>query len=157
MSGGSPRPLTGRKVLFIALAGFGVILAANLVLAYNAVSTFSGLVVKNSYVASQDFDQIREAQEALGWHMELAHEDGRLSINLTDDQGRPVWPETVQATAGRPTTDREDTAVALAATSTGYTAELPLAPGNWRIEFAAATADGTAYYKHAAIYVRPEK
>ena len=46
---------------------FGVIIAVNLTLAFNAVRTFPGLEVKNSYVASQSFDADRAAQNALGW------------------------------------------------------------------------------------------
>jgi nitrogen fixation protein FixH len=155
MSGESSRPLTGRKVLFIAIAGFGVIIAVNLVLAYKAVTTFSGLVVTNSYVASQDFDSIRDAQDALGWNFEIGQKDGQLFVTLTDDQGVPVWPETVQAVAGRPTTDRDDAPMALVATATGYIADLPAAAGNWLINFSAISADGTAYFKHATIYIRP--
>jgi len=37
------RPLTGRKVLLIILAFFGVIITVNLVLAFNAIRTFPGL------------------------------------------------------------------------------------------------------------------
>ena len=49
------------------VAAFGVIIGVNLVLALSAVRTFPGLEVKNSYVASQTFDERRAAQEALGW------------------------------------------------------------------------------------------
>lgn len=62
------KPLTGRKVLMILLAAFGTILAVNMTLLYNAVKTFPGLEVKNSYVASQTFDDRDIAQRALGWH-----------------------------------------------------------------------------------------
>ena len=62
--------LTGRHVLAIAVASFGVIIGVNVLLAVNAVSTFPGLEVENSYVASQTFDVERKAQEALGWFAE---------------------------------------------------------------------------------------
>ena len=57
-----PRPLTGRKVLLIAVAAFAVILAANLAMLLAATGTFPGLVVKNSYVASQDWTARTDAQ-----------------------------------------------------------------------------------------------
>jgi hypothetical protein len=44
-----------------------VIISVNLLLAFKAVSTFPGLEVKNSYVASQGFNDRKAAQEALGW------------------------------------------------------------------------------------------
>ena len=54
------KELTGRHVLIITLAAFGVIIAVNLVMAFLAVGSFPGLEVKNSYVASQDFDRERD-------------------------------------------------------------------------------------------------
>jgi len=60
------RKLTGRHVLLIFVAAFGVIISVNLVLAYSAVNTFPGLEVRNSYVASQTFNDRKAAQEALG-------------------------------------------------------------------------------------------
>ncbi len=59
--------ITGLKVFLIACAFFGVIIAVNILLAVKAVSTFPGLEVPNSYVASQTFDADRTAQESLGW------------------------------------------------------------------------------------------
>ncbi len=58
-------PITGFKVLMFAVAAFGTIIAVNVFMAYKAVSTFPGLEVANSYVASQTFDADRAAQEAL--------------------------------------------------------------------------------------------
>ena len=55
------RELTGRHVLAITLAAFGVIIAVNMVMAVKAVSTFPGLETPNSYVASQEFDRDRQA------------------------------------------------------------------------------------------------
>ena len=49
-------PLTGRKVLLIAVVAFGVIIGVNVLMAVKAISTFPGLEVQNSYVASQVFD-----------------------------------------------------------------------------------------------------
>ena len=61
------KQLTGRHVLMIFCGAFGIIIGVNLLLAWSAVSTFPGLEVKNSYVASQQFDERKAAQEALGW------------------------------------------------------------------------------------------
>ena len=61
------REITGRHVLLGMVGAFGVIITVNVVMAWQAVSTFPGLEVKNSYVASQTFDAERKAQLALGW------------------------------------------------------------------------------------------
>ncbi len=55
------REIKGRHVLFGFVGAFGVIIGANLTLAFNAVSTFPGLEVKNSYEASQVFDRNKKA------------------------------------------------------------------------------------------------
>jgi nitrogen fixation protein FixH len=62
--------ITQIKGWHVALAfglAFGLIIAVNLTLAFNAIRTFPGLEVKNSYVASQSFDRDRQAQTALDW------------------------------------------------------------------------------------------
>ena len=84
------RELTGRHVLFIFVGAFGTIIAVNLLLAYSAVSTFPGLEVKNSYVASQEFNERKAAQEALGWTVRATHRGGVLRLAITDSEGQPV-------------------------------------------------------------------
>ena len=59
--------ITGKHVLAITVSAFAVIIGVNVVMAWKAISTFPGLEVKNSYVASQTFDADRAAQQALGW------------------------------------------------------------------------------------------
>jgi nitrogen fixation protein FixH len=51
-----PGELTGRKVAAIFVVFFGVIMAVNFTMASFASSTFGGVVVKNSYVASQKYN-----------------------------------------------------------------------------------------------------
>jgi nitrogen fixation protein FixH len=150
------RPLTGRKVLAIAAVSFGVILSANLILAYQAVNTFSGLVVPNSYIASQEFDARRRAQEALGWTLDLGHEDEQLTVRLTDAGGRLVRPDALEVIVGRPTTSATDMVVEMQPTPEGYAGLVDLAPGNWLVQFRARAGDGTDYTVRHTLFVRPE-
>lgn len=155
MSAGAERgKLTGRKVLAIAVGAFGVIIAVNLVMAYFAVNTFSGLVVRNSYIASQGFDASRDAQEALGWTVTLEHADEALRIAITGADGGTVRPDLVDVTIGRPTTDRDDMELDMQSTPSGYAAPAPLAPGTWRVEITALAADGTPFRQSRSIFVR---
>jgi nitrogen fixation protein FixH len=147
-------PLNGRRVAVISSGLFLLILLPNLVLAVTAVRTFSGLVVPNSYVASQEFDRVKAAQEALGWRIALAHVDDALRLDLADPAGRAVHPPTLTVTVGRPTTTRDDRALAMEPTPTGYAGEAPLAPGNWRVEIAATAEDGTRFHQSRDIFVR---
>jgi nitrogen fixation protein FixH len=68
-------------MLLIMLGFFGLIIGVNLTMAYLAVGSWPGLVVKNSYVASQQFNAtLRDAahQADLGWTGTLEYRDGAL-------------------------------------------------------------------------------
>ena len=84
------REITGRHVLFGMVGAFGVIITVNVIMAWQAVSTFPGLEVKNSYVASQTFDAERRAQEALGWTTAAEVRGGEVVLSIRDAQGLPV-------------------------------------------------------------------
>jgi len=146
--------LTGRRVALISGGLFLLVLAPNVVLTVTAVRTFSGLVVPNSYAASQEFDRARAAQEALGWRTVLGHADGVLRLDLADAAGTTVRPPALTVTVGRPTTTRDDRVLALRPTPGGYAAEAPLAPGSWRVEIVATAPDGTRFHQSRDIYVR---
>lgn len=148
------KPLTGRKVLAIVLAAFGTIISVNLVLAYQAVSTFSGLEVQNSYVASQTFDADREAQLSLGWRVGAEVEDGRLIIAFTDQSGAPVEVASLEAVVGRATHVREDQTPAFSYARGEFVAPVDLAPGNWNIRLVATAPDGTQFRQRVVLYVR---
>jgi nitrogen fixation protein FixH len=148
------KPLTGRKVLAIAIAAFLVILTPNLVLAWFAVTTFSGLVVPNSYVASQTFDERRIAQEALGWTLSVRHEEGMLRLDLADADGAPVRPARLDVTLGRPTTAAHDRLLDLRRTSTGFDAAADLEPGAWLVLVEAEAEDGTLFKQRHSLHVR---
>ncbi|MGO4840209.1 FixH family protein, partial [Rhizobiaceae sp. 2RAB30] len=65
---------TGRHMLAIMVAFFGTIIAVNVTMATLAGRSWTGFVVKNSYVASQEFNRKAEqgrAQAALGWESRL--------------------------------------------------------------------------------------
>lgn len=66
------RRFTGWHFTAIIFAFFGVVIAVNMTMAVLAVRTFGGVVVDNSYVASQQYNHWLEAarrQEKLGWHV----------------------------------------------------------------------------------------
>lgn len=87
------REFTGRHMLMIMLAFFGVIITVNVVMARFATSSWTGLVVKNSYVASQQFNEKMDAvrvQNALGWVPKLDVTGGKVTFTLADRGGNPV-------------------------------------------------------------------
>lgn len=130
--------ITGRKVLLIAVAAFGVVIAANLALLFSATGTFPGLVVKNSYVASQNWNRTVAAQRATGWQVSVGYETGALGITVGDRDGAPVPGLDVSAVIGRPASQAGDRRLALTERDGRYVADLDLAPGLWRVEIEAA-------------------
>lgn len=65
-----PKKFTGYHATAMIVAFFAVVVSVNMVMARFAVSTFSGTLVDNSYVASQKYNEwLEEArkQQAHGW------------------------------------------------------------------------------------------
>ena len=149
------RPLTGRKVLAIFIGAFGIVFAVNFYMMYRAIDGFPGLVVQSSYVAGQGFDERRAAQEALGWRMQVRHDDGVL-VEMIDRGGAALTGLKVRAVIGRPATANEDREVAFSAVSQGYRAPLTLAPGIWAVMLTASDAQGRTYRARTEIIVESE-
>jgi nitrogen fixation protein FixH len=154
----APREFTGRHMLASILAFFGVIIAVNLTMAYFANSTWSGLVVANSYIASQSFDDDlarARAQDAMGWTVEVSHETNRVKVSFADRNNAPLAGMTVTGKLRRPTTDRQDQALAFVSENAGlYMAEAALAKGVWDVEIIAAGAEGETYRKTYRLFVK---
>ncbi|MCZ4353123.1 FixH family protein [Roseovarius aestuarii] len=143
--------LNGWHVLAGFVAAFGVIIGVNLALAYNAVRTFPGLEVKNSYVASQEFDKRRDAQETLGWTVAATHHDGLLTLAITDQTGAPVQVARLDAVLGRATHVKDDMTPDFVYNGTAYTAPVDLGAGNWNIRMEAQAMEGTDFYQRVVL------
>lgn len=148
------RQLTGRHVLAIMVTAFGVIIGVNLTLAWKAIATFPGLEVKNSYVASQSFDAARAAQEALGWQVQPAYENGTLSLVIRDRAGLPAPVADISVLIGRTTHVQDDMRPDLAYQGGVYSTPLTLGPGAWLIHLEAKAADGTAFRQRLDFFVK---
>ncbi|MEL6236799.1 MAG: FixH family protein [Pseudomonadota bacterium] len=148
-----PRPLTGRSVAIIAASAFAVILSVNLTMAWYATSGFPGLVVKNSYIASQSWDRTRAAQEALGWAVQAEFANGVLEARFTGRDGAPLAGLIVTAEIARPTADAGARTVTLARQGAAYRADLAdLAEGRWVARLTATDADGAVWTGHARFW-----
>jgi nitrogen fixation protein FixH len=154
----APREFTGRHMLASILAFFGVIIAVNLTMAYFANSTWSGLVVANGYIASQSFDDDlarARAQDAMGWTVEVSHETNRVKVSFADRNNAPLAGMTVTGKLRRPTTDRQDQALAFVSEDAGlYMAEAALAKGVWDVEIIGSGAEGETYRKTYRLFVK---
>lgn len=125
---------TGRHMLLIMVSFFGIVIAVNFYMAYNATHSFAGLVVENSYVESQHFNEKLEAvrrQAALGWKVAVKVEEDGVTVDARDAAGVPIRGK-IEVEMTRPTTNRDDHD--LTAEADGYgVVRLPtrLTSGSW--------------------------
>ncbi|MBD2841061.1 FixH family protein [Erythrobacter rubeus] len=128
------REFTGRDMTKVMVGGFGIVVAVNLLMATHAVSGFGGVIVENTYVASQKFNEwLGEAErsKALGWTAEIGRgHSGHLEVKTNGVPNGAI----VSAELRRPVGERETTALefARAPGETGtYRSVNPVAPGRW--------------------------
>jgi nitrogen fixation protein FixH len=139
MTTGMNRPgeLTGRHVALALVLFFTVIIAVNFTLAWFSARSWTGLVVPNSYVASQNYNARLEKarkQKARGWHQKVDYADGWLNLELLDREGNPVLLDDVRAQIGRPAADVEDREIPLDYLGAAhYGAAVPLDGGIWQM------------------------
>lgn len=146
------RQITGKHVLIGFVSAFAIIIGVNLLLAYSAVSTFPGLEVKNSYVASQEFNDRKAAQEGLGWTIAADHAEGMLTLGITDEAGAPVEVARLEATVGRATHVQDDQTPEFRFDGSAYVAPVALGDGNWNIRMKAWNEDGTLFQQRVVLH-----
>jgi nitrogen fixation protein FixH len=153
----SSKPITGWHVFIFVSAAFSIIIGVNITMAYFAVSTFPGLEVKNTYVASQVFDEKRAAQSALGWTISSSYADDVLEVGITDADGHAVEVQEISGILGRATHDRADSEPTFTYANGVYSTPVKLALGNWNYRMRATALDGTAFEQRVVIHVREAK
>lgn len=123
-------------MLGVMLGMFGLVIAVNVIMARYAITTFSGTVVDNSYVASQHYNRWlaeARAQDALGWGIAATQDDTRrVAIEATGPDG-PL-DGAVDAVASHPLGRAPDRALAFVRVGAGrYRSTTPLPAGRWRL------------------------
>ena len=148
---------TGRHMLAIMLAFFGVIIAVNITMAVKANTSWTGLVVKNTYIASQQFNGRAEEgrrQAALGWSSGLTIDEGRLRYTLADAAGAAVQLSGGTANFRRPVSDSEDVSVTLESHGDVIEGATALADGAWIVESLADAGLDWPYRETRRLYLR---
>lgn len=136
-------PLTGKHFAAIIVSFFAVVIAVNLVMLRAATSTFGGVVVENSYVASQEFNTWlaeAEKEKALGWAASAQRlGDGRLAVRLS---GAPAEGVSLGAVARHPLGRAPDQTLRFTRQADGrFVSDQALPAGRWRLRFEAAAGD----------------
>ena len=137
----SPRPLTGRMVLVMLIAFFGVVIGVNFTMMKLAIATLPGTEVDSAYSASIGYEKEIAAahdQTARNWkvdaHIERDRSGGAvLQIEARDREGRPMSGLTFEGRLERPTDKRADLAVSFGEVGSGvYRGSIAaVAPGQW--------------------------
>ena len=131
---------TGWHMATIMVAFFGTIIAVNVLMAHLASSSWSGMLSKNTYVASQDFN--KNADRARKWAREgfkgrLTVEAGMLRYRLEGPADILAGIDHVVANFHRPVGDKQDFSVELTRMGDHFAAPGALAAGPWIVDLAA--------------------
>ncbi|MEZ5871218.1 MAG: FixH family protein [Nitratireductor sp.] len=143
----SPRRFTGWHMLAVMFLFFGTVIGVNVTMAVLASTSWTGLVVKNSYVAGQTFNEeneIARKQAALGYKGRINFETGMLVFRLDDRDGKPIFLDNVKVKIGRPAFEGKDRTITLDHAGRGiYRAGITLEPGIWSAQLDATLPDGS--------------
>ncbi len=136
------REFTGRNMATILVVGFGIVMAVNFLMATLATRGFGGVIVENTYVASQKYNgwlAEARAQEALGWSAEVARsDDGHLTVRTNDV---PAYAE-VTALMRRPLGEEQRHRIAFSGNGEGeFRSQKPVAEGRWIVRLDIASGD----------------
>lgn len=137
---------TGKHMLLLAASFFGVIISVNVGMAVVASTSWTGLVVDNSYVASQEFEEKRiahEKQSAAGWQASFTYAPGIAQVIVRDGAGNTIDLGPVKLQINRPVGGHDDQKLTLnRSTGGGYSAAVTLADGVWDAVATASTEMG---------------
>jgi nitrogen fixation protein FixH len=136
------REFTGVHMWILALSFFGVIIAVNVGMATLAMRSWTGLVVDNSYIASQEFEEKRlahEAQRAAGWQATLTYLPGVARVVIVDGARAPIDLGDAKIQLNRPVGGHDDKTLELERNADGsYQANVDLPGGVWEATVSAA-------------------
>jgi nitrogen fixation protein FixH len=111
-----PREFTGWHMLVVIVCFFAVVIGVNVTMATLARKSWTGLVVENTYVASQQFNEEARkgrAQAALGWTGKLTVASGEVRYSLVDAHGKTLPLHGVRILFRHPAYETEDEALTL--------------------------------------------
>ena len=143
---------TGRHMWLVLIAFFGTIIAVNVTMAVLSSTSWTGLVVQNSYVASQEFEakrQAHEAQLAAGWAADLQFVDGMAVLRVVDGNKRFAELGEVTLQVNRPVGGHDDQRVALVRMADGtHAAPIVLGQGMWEVLVSAPDSELGRFVLH---------
>ncbi|ATY33561.1 FixH family protein [Sphingomonas psychrotolerans] len=136
-----PFRFTGWHMLAAMVAFFGVVVSVNVTMATLATRTFGGVVVANSYVASQKFNgwlAEAKAQDRLGWTIAARSVDRRPVLEGNAGSGA-LAEARITAVARHPLGRAPEIRLRFLEVEPGhYVAQTRLPAGRWRLHLRVA-------------------
>ncbi len=152
---------TGKHMLYIMVAFFAVIITVNFTMATFASRSWTGLVVKNSYVESQNFNAKLERsrqQASLGWTGVLSRRSDGIGFLLHDRNGAGVPVDRISVSLKRPATEIQDHSIQLTTDTAGrYRGDVELAQGRWTASVEAFLSGQRKWRMDYHILVNPDR
>lgn len=136
------RPLTGRMVLLMLVAFFGVMFLINFYMASEAVNTFSGQEGGDPYDTGLAYNKeiaAAKAQAALGWKVNITRvQDGaaqQFTTSVKDKAGKPISGLKAKMHFFFPATRKFDQEIVATPVAAGvYTGSVDLRRGRWMVQ-----------------------
>ncbi len=144
------KPFTGKHAAMVICGGFAIVIAVNVTLAVLAGRSHPGMVVENSYVASQNFNDWLAAgrkQRAMGWTVTAATVDGMMVIEAKDANGQPITGMTGEALVTHPLGAEHGRKLQLTDVGDGKYTAGPISRGQWIAEIRLHHGEQSFYLK----------
>ena len=151
------KKLTGRHVLLMLVAFFGVIIAVNAYFMFSAVTSFRGEDVKGSYRQGLEYNQTIDArgtQADLGWtaRVNMVDTDGApqtLIVKLEDANGRGLDDLDISATLNHRIDTDQDQILTFTHTGRGrYVVDIAAPAGQYTVKAVATRGDDQFKFEH---------
>jgi nitrogen fixation protein FixH len=157
------RELTGKHVLAMLIAFFGVIIAVNGYFLYAAVTTFRGEDIKQSYRQGLKYNETlaeRAAGRALGWNASanlIEGENGaaQVIIEMKDASGAPLTGLTITGRLRHPADTGLDKPLIFETLDDGrYVAQALDVNGKWQLNATASNGGEASFKMQQDIWIR---
>lgn len=155
--------IDGRHVLAGLVAFFAVMLLANAIFIYYALTTFGGIDTEDAYRKGLAYNATLETagrQAALGWETSLAYDEGTsvLSLKVAGKDGAAVTGLTVTGRLIRPATSRFDRRLGVFEEHAGglYVLQIDaLVRGAWIADLSAQSSTRPPFYVRERLWLPP--
>ena len=154
----TPNPLTGGKVLLILVGFFGVTIAVDGLMSYDALSTFRGEVVDHPYEAGLAYNNqiaAADAQSERRWKVDVTLAGGGVRAVFRDAQGQPLDGLAVSGVFAAPADIKRDRPFSMQGTGGGaYVGGQSPPSGVWDLRLKATRGGRTMFQSKNRVTLR---